>query len=236
MKVIRCDPPTQRLVGLGGIGDAARVELRSNNFKIEVAVDTCSIYTTQHSWRAFSADCSGDEVSLPAGLASDGPTLAFWERSMGYGLYCLVLTSQYSEAPAASQISVMLQIEESALVALIDGGDSRTVTRVDPVTIDGSTSYDPDLASWLSQGLTYTWFCSSRIDAEQDSGSSSSEESSGLSGAYCDVINDATSDVIEVPEGSLTPNHIYNITLVVSQAQREAGSMTQMVRTSCIFT
>ena len=239
-----------------------RVEIRSNKFKIEVAVDTCSIYTTQHTWRAYSENCSSDagQVSFPAGMATDGPTLAFPERSLAYGLYCLELTSEYVGVPASSQIAVMLRIEESALVAIIDGGDSRTVTILDPVTIDGSTSYDPDVSGLLSPDLTYEWFCSARVslysfvvicvlivmttqcfrillqpDEERESGSSSSSSSSEEEAVtqylnyYCDVISGTTTDVIEVPASTLTPNFIYNITLVVTQDERESGSMTQMV-------
>lgn len=74
-----------------------------------------------------------------------------------------------------------------------------------------------------------------QFDFERDSGSSSSsiEDVIQPASAYCDVISNSTSDVIEVPEQSLTQNHVYNITLVVSQGGRERGSMTQMVRLTC---
>ena len=57
-----------------------------------------------HLWRVFSDTCGGNstEVTLPQSVADDSPTLAFshWQlESIAYGVYCLRLTSRYTNVP-----------------------------------------------------------------------------------------------------------------------------------------
>ena len=155
---IRCDAPEQSVVG-----GADRRELKSTNFKVEVRVDACNRYQTLHRWHVYNDSCDVcTRVTLPPSMADTSPTLTFSQRHLDhftYGFYCLRLTSSFDQLPVETSIDVRLEIYASRLVAMIDGGDSRAVTNEDAIEIDGSTSYDPDLPSYVNQHLQYTWFC-----------------------------------------------------------------------------
>ena len=152
------------------IGSQDRLEYKSSDFKVEVRVDTCLRYRAAHLWRVFNDTCGGNstEVTLPQSVADDSPTLAFshWQlECIDYGVYCLRLTSRYTNVPVEASIDVMLTLQASDLVAIIDGGGSRTVTNQDEIVIDGSTSFDPDLPSYVNQHLAYAWRCEANVSA-----------------------------------------------------------------------
>lgn len=167
MEDLLCDPPEQTVVG--SVFNRRR-ELKSSDFKIEVDVSECDRYATIHHWNVYTGDdCdTGSDISLPNSIDLDVPTVTLTERVLDYGIYCFRLTSEFETKPVETHVDIVVEIVHSDLVAIIDGGNSRTVTNVDDLLIDGSTSYDPDLPSYaVDHNLSYTWFCSASVSQYQ---------------------------------------------------------------------
>ena len=91
---------------------------------------------------------------------TDLAPFAFPSANQSYDLQVVVIDA-FGLRNAAT---VELQVGQSELIAVIDGG-SRSIGVSENLTLDASSSYDPDIGS--SSGIHFNWYCSS---SSSDSG------------------------------------------------------------------
>jgi hypothetical protein len=76
-----------------------------------------------------------------------------------------VITSARSSSQSSttgSSASIFAVVAKGNIVARISGGDSRSVSVGEVVTLDAADSYDEDMADdvvWTATGLHFTWSC-----------------------------------------------------------------------------
>ncbi|XP_063951182.1 sperm receptor for egg jelly-like isoform X5 [Lytechinus pictus] len=91
------------------------------------------------------------QVTIPGGI-------------LPYGTHSLNLKAETrkkasEEIIVEEHIATQLEIQPSSLVAVINGGASRSHGVCSSLIVDGSTSYDPDVTDGSSSDLTFLWYC-----------------------------------------------------------------------------
>jgi len=129
-------------------GEAALQTTRPQVLALQalVSAPTCGTDLVQYTWSSEPALTLGDPhaavLFLPANTLAAGTTY--------------VMTVAVKRGQAEATASVTVEVVAQALVAMIAGGDFRTVAILSEFTMDGSASYDPDAPTELP---TYTWSC-----------------------------------------------------------------------------
>ena len=120
-----CAPPVLKLTAT-----SERHEVRSLAMKVEVTVENCNVYETAHQWYIYRSSCdSEDQVKLPTSVGILTPSLSLPARTLDYGKYCFNMTSQYLRTPATSSITIMVEVHDTPLKALIAGGSRRLMPK-----------------------------------------------------------------------------------------------------------
>ena len=155
-----CDPPVLYITG-----DQRRTEFRSNSVQVEVKVDTgqCVRYHIMYQWTLFKNDCGSDVINID-NLQTTAPYLIIPALSLLYGNYCLYFSAEYSVVGAKADVEIILNIKDSALQALIDGGSMRQFYEGQEIILDGSMSYDPDVTKGVTSHLSYKWTMSKEVN------------------------------------------------------------------------
>nr|XP_006822225.1 PREDICTED: polycystin-1-like [Saccoglossus kowalevskii] len=208
-----CQEPTLTLIG----SYHRRIE-RSNNIFIEYDIDLhqCIQYTTTYDWKVFATNdvhCRNLEDLEPVDLQrltiTTLPHLNLKSHSLDYGEYCIQFTVSFKDTPHVSVESSRLNVVDSPLVAIINGGRLRTISALDKLTLDASESYDPDERFKEQSILNYEWNCTV-------------QQVQCLSETVTDMI-------VEIPAGFLTGGSSYIFELVVSKPGRTSGTSKQTV-------
>ena len=134
--------------------------------EFEMIIDSCMVNVLNHEWKVYRDSCGpilGEEETLPNNVTTTTPSLVIPARTLRYGQHCVVFTSQFNMVDTYSKVHIDLSIMFSALVAIIEGGSTRTMARADTIILDGSQSFDPDRQREEDQMLEYTWLCSARV-------------------------------------------------------------------------
>lgn len=157
---IKCQTPSIKHAGKSEV----RV-MRSRPVELEFQVDTlgCRINPLFYQWQIFNtSSCVGDPVTFPANVMFGSPTLLIPGWTMDYGNYCIKFITGYENFPFRILESIKLSVLESRLKAIIEGGNARLYPVLQPLILNGSESYDPDLnVGNSSNSQTYKWSCTS---------------------------------------------------------------------------
>jgi hypothetical protein len=161
IKVQTVDVPTVRPVGSNEV-TISRSEALS--LHAVASWSPCVNLTSLSSQVQFS--WSSNVAGLVLGSSKGTPTLTVPALSMAIGTYSFALFAWVNYANTSSTsinstISYTVTVVDSGLVAKINGGTLREVSRLSPFTLDATSSYDPDLASGSSPltGMSFIWSC-----------------------------------------------------------------------------
>ncbi|EQC28549.1 hypothetical protein SDRG_13627 [Saprolegnia diclina VS20] len=172
-------------------------------------------------WTATAVDASTN-ATVPVRLANtavDPRYFVLSPNALSTNLnYTLRITAFYASAPAVTSADVVvISVLASPLVAQFAGG-SHVVGALDPITLNASTSYDPDQADRV---LQYAWSC---LDVTPVLNTTTNMTSS--SGGVCwNPMTDAAisfvgvnGPVVTLPPGSFAAPKILRFTVVVTLA------------------
>nr|XP_056718285.1 polycystin family receptor for egg jelly [Euleptes europaea] len=139
------------------------------------------------------------------------------------GLYLFNFTVKLIAVDALESVegsdSVFVQIGPGSLVAVIAGGNFRTVGFSDQWTLDGSYSYDAE-AALPSERVTFTWYCTKQ---KSDYVSMTLSLKGKCRPDQVDLKWTSSSDAVQtVPPETLQENTVYYFCLVVQKGGRTA--------------
>ena len=148
-------------------GSATRTIPRGRAFELGMSISTrpCTAYTSISKWTLYSsASCSGaqnNEYPLPSSVTTNTQTLLIPKAILPYGSYCAIYENSFNHTPVVVKANVSVTITESALQAVLVGGDSSVIGAGSELDLDASGSNDPDDTPGTT--LTYSWACTVSI-------------------------------------------------------------------------
>ena len=158
IKELECAVPT-----LDADGSTNRIATRASDVELSVRVSNviCSAYTSVNKWTLYIASSCSAALTNKYPLASDitttTPSLNIPGKRLPYDTFCAVFEHSYKNTPVTYSVSFNLTIIESALIAIITGGDTKDVGEGSELQLDASESHDPDNTTGTT--LSYTWAC-----------------------------------------------------------------------------
>ncbi|XP_022082101.1 polycystic kidney disease protein 1-like 1 [Acanthaster planci] len=150
-----CRPPVMDIVGTD-----PRTVRHSEDIRIEaeVAIDCEITNLAFYSWSVTHAQ-NGSAVALQQDQASlNQRTLHIPRWDLPYGHYMFALNVVMNGTIVHAQDSVSLEVTQSPLMSVIEGGTRRYFSSDMTVTLNGSFSYDPDDHN-DNTNLRYNWTC-----------------------------------------------------------------------------
>nr|XP_039263739.1 uncharacterized protein LOC120339640 [Styela clava] len=132
---------------------------RSKPLRLEADVNlNCSfLATVNYQWRVYIDELNTIEVELND-VVTTNRILELEPRTLSYGIYYFIINVSVSETILFGSSKEKIGVVPSNLVAMIDGGNVRTIARATNVTIDASSSYDPDYPD-NNEDLIFGWKC-----------------------------------------------------------------------------
>lgn len=111
-------------------------------------------------WRIQKLDLSPFSISdEPELLVYDTLELNIGPKLLLAGLKLVVFELRVTGVELAARDFAFLQVEQSALVASIAGGTEVIRSLNKPISVDASSSYDPENEDETSLGLNFAWSC-----------------------------------------------------------------------------
>ncbi|XP_062977569.1 polycystin-1-like [Elgaria multicarinata webbii] len=154
-----CESPTVKLV------DPLSMISKSyaSYFEADVDLRRCTAYRALYWWEIFrTSSCEHlsktNLVSLPH-VDMLTPRLVLPKLSLDVGSHCLRFTVSLEYTPLAQMVSSNFTVLSSKLIPIIQGGSWRRWTAKQDLVLDGSKSYDPDMAVDADSSLAYQWDC-----------------------------------------------------------------------------
>ncbi|XP_071488265.1 polycystin-1-like protein 1 [Diadema antillarum] len=149
-----CSAPSLGLVG----GSSRTVKFSEPvRVEIEISIDCDITDETVYRWMLFHAD-NGSRLMLDPHHASlRKRTLYIASHVVPLGQYQVTLEVRMNNTIVYAQVSLTLTIVESPLVAVVEGGTTRTIDSKMPVYLNGGFSFDPDHPN--DADLRYNWTC-----------------------------------------------------------------------------
>ncbi|XP_052069619.1 polycystin-1-like isoform X1 [Mytilus californianus] len=223
---LHCDTMT---VAKGGQSEKIRKKSSTSTFEVTVDKKGCTSYTLKYDWKVYnsSTGCAGtlnNQVTLNSATVTNTPKLML-DSSHDIGSYCVQLTTWYDDTPLIQTIGYNLTVMDSDLIAIIAGGSKLKYPQSDPITVDGSGSFDPDSSSTV---LQYSWACS--VTYPLDAGLFTTLPT-GYTDA-CATVGTSSSSTVTMTTANLLSGETYTITLTVSASGRTSGNFTQEIEIS----
>ncbi|XP_078257383.1 polycystin-1 [Rhinoraja longicauda] len=183
-------------------------------FQADVDLRGCTAYRAHYLWEAFNdTGCRRpSRLDLPA-VDTTKPLLALPRLALPLGTHCLQFTVALAGTPLQRKVAAVVQVVQSRLVPIINGGAQRSWASLRDLVLDGSQSYDPDCPTEEGTRLLYHWDCQST-----DQSTSLLIPTASCGGA-----------VVSIPGRTLVPGATYTFTLTVSKPGREEAHTSQMV-------
>ena len=171
-------------------------------------------------WRIISQTELGNSEPAEGTLVSQGTTdWTINRRSIPAGIYQVKFTASYKiGAPEFPQTRAafdfgFIEVTAAPVKAIIEGGSSVRWGSIDPVTVDGSLSYDGDIGPGNNSGLNFAWSCFQSED--------NASLSNNCFGSFVEH-EDTISTSITIDAGVLVAGKSYVIRLTVSKDERSA--------------
>ncbi|XP_063964557.1 polycystin-1-like protein 1 [Lytechinus pictus] len=141
------------------VGDSSRTINFSNPIKleIEVFIDCDITQETTYHWSLIDAVVGSPLLLDPMVASLDKRTLYIPSHVVPIGSYSVSAEVHMNNTIVYSRTSLSLTIRESLLIAVIEGGTTRTIDRNTLAYINGGFSIDPDHPS--DSNLQYNWTC-----------------------------------------------------------------------------
>ena len=169
-------------------------------------------------WRLISEMELAASESAEGTLVSQGTTeWTINRRSIPVGIYQVKFTASYKIGdPEFPQTLIafdfgFIEFIAAPVKAIIEGGSSVRWGSIDPVTVDGSLSYDGDIGPGNLTGLNFAWSCLQE----------NITMSSNCFGSFVGVVS-AMSSVITIDPGKLDVNKSYVLRLDLTKDTRSS--------------
>ncbi|NP_999802.1 receptor for egg jelly 2 protein precursor [Strongylocentrotus purpuratus] len=211
--------------------DAPRPAVHLGTFNIHISAhmelnEKCIDPMTSHfEWWIFTSTVDDDVVTAFEKITHTSQ-VTIPSGTVPCGVYSLNVKAQThlkssGEVTGEEQIFTRLEIQPSPLVAVIKGGASRSHGVSSNLTVDGSTSYDPDVPLGSSSNLTFMWYC---VVVSPDIMYSSLDEAIQNTDDACfedeGIMMNSTSSMIEVIANKLNADVTMNFWLNISKEGR----------------
>eukprot|EP00079_Xenopus_tropicalis_P017901 XP_004918536.2 PREDICTED: polycystin-1-like [Xenopus tropicalis] len=207
--MVKCKQPKAQLLG------APAKMPRSLGGQIEVSVDLrgCTEYKVIYLWEFYKgSNCSSNQLSIPK-LDISSPLLTIYGHTLDIGLYCLLMTVKLQGTSLSHQVTHLLTVTPSPLVAVIHGGTKRIWPVERDLVLDGTASHDPDLADGVKEtSLEYEWSSDPMIEEPA-----------------CMLPSLPSISQVSVSLPALCADSTYIFTLTVKKPGREPATAKQMV-------
>ena len=154
------DQLTCAMATMNRIGQSLRSISKAKPIMFEVDIERagCSDYNLAYTWSVSSGSSCSASTLTPVtltGVTLDTAKLTLIGGKLDYGTYCVTIEAAYTATPLSDSVSFDLNVTMSTLVAVETGGQVAQRPTGSDITIDGSSSYDPDNSATLS----YAWAC-----------------------------------------------------------------------------
>ena len=197
--------------------------LRSERLVLEPTVTVCGGAATGGlSWQ-WSASVegtgarAGEEISLQDSSSRSLVVEANMLPSNETVVFSVSATATGGGTPGTS--AVLVVVKATPLVASISGGASASRGQEDDLSLDASSSYDPDATATSATALSYAWACT----GSSYPNGSAAPGCIGRDGGVV-VLQDASSSIAKVSNGTLRANHRYTFTVDVAADSRTAAT------------
>ena len=137
-----------------------QIEVRTYN-----KIDCQASLETRFTWKLTNVSCNGGDEESPVpltNLLTNTPGLFIPKRKLPYGCYKLNFKLNMTKVKGIVTCEKsFFKVVQSKLIAKIIGSSERVVGDGKNVTIDGSSSYDPDYGAEgeFDSKLKFYWFC-----------------------------------------------------------------------------
>ena len=158
-----CDPPV-----LSIIGGTTRSLQKSKWFYAEADIQyNCSTaaaisrWTVKHAQSTTSCLLDHSNLILAAvAVEQTSPLLEIPPTTFSVGWYCVLFSLVYGEDMEFSKtVGILLRVDSAPLIPVISGGEQRVVGSSQTITLDGSSTIDPDISFGQKSMLLYKWTC-----------------------------------------------------------------------------
>ncbi|GCC34843.1 hypothetical protein chiPu_0013320 [Chiloscyllium punctatum] len=190
------------------------IRARASYFEAKVDLRGCTAYQAHYHWELFEGTrCHGSAGVHLSTVDTGKPILALPKLALPLGAHCLQFTVDLVSTPLSQKVAAVIQVVQSKLLAIINGGSERTWANHQDLVLDGSKSYDPDVEKEEEAFLSYRWAC----EAEDQFTSP------------CIQPGISVGPVVTIPRNTLLPGATYLFTLTVTKPGKEAAHTTQLV-------
>ncbi|XP_043571141.1 polycystin-1 [Chiloscyllium plagiosum] len=190
------------------------IRARASYFEAKVDLRGCTAYQAHYHWELFEGTrCHGSAGVHLSTVDTGKPILALPKLALPLGAHCLQFTVDFVSTPLSQKVTAVIQVVQSKLLAIINGGSERTWANHQDLVLDGSKSYDPDVEKEEEAFLSYRWAC----EAEDQFTSP------------CIQPGISVGPVVTIPRNTLLPGATYLFTLTVTKPGKEAAHTTQLV-------
>ncbi|KAM4691206.1 LOW QUALITY PROTEIN: polycystin-1-like [Rhinophrynus dorsalis] len=151
---LKCEQPRVQLLGAPDIVSKAV----GGHFEVSVDLRGCTEYKAIYQWELHrGSNCYSDVMTL-ARVDTSNPLLTIHGHTLDIGSYCMLFTATLQETPLLHNVTHLLTVTHSPLVAQIHGGSKRTWPAEVDLVLDGTESHDPDLREEEKETeLEYEW-------------------------------------------------------------------------------
>jgi len=216
-----CKPPSINLSLSHDIEDPT-VIVKSQDFTVTSRIDIskgCKLNNTLEWEWYLSRLPEGGIYFEPRRAVTRGTTkytLTIRKQTLDYGIYYIEQRVGLSNTRFFHHNYGFLDIQRTPLQGFITGPSIVARGYTDILAIDVSTSYDPDVVPYNTDGMTFDWSCK-RVS---DDVNQPNQSVIGCFGTSLVELTQQQGPVLKLPVLKLMPNHRYNITVIVRKDTR----------------
>jgi hypothetical protein len=165
VKSAKFDVVSTPVVSVSFLGQHFVTVQRSAPLSLSVggSISSCGVVTRARPTYSWSLeDITAGTVTSITSASKDPSRLtisSFSLESLKSYSVTVLASAVVGSAEISSYASVQVYVAQATLVAIIAGGQFQTLTQGKALIVDGSGSYDPDLATARSSGLRFLWSC-----------------------------------------------------------------------------
>lgn len=234
-----CSVPSVKIPGLTKrISTVVSIQ-RSRSYTIKGKVLDISCIskdaTYAFKWTVTPTDGQGNAIGSEITVNNHSSQVNLPKNSLSYGVHIVRFVVSIGDVAANLTTSDfgLIKIVATPLVASIVGGNLVRKGFSQPIRLDASRSYDPDVGRSDYEGMTFTWLC--RVQGEnwpsQNLTSLPVVSQTPSSGAGCfgtgvgRLENQDNPMVMTVRAGVLTVNRKYQFVVLVSKDERTSRAV-----------
>ncbi|XP_053577991.1 polycystin-1-like [Bombina bombina] len=153
VRTLPCEQPRAQLLG----GPSSINRAVGAIFEVDVDLRGCTGYSAIYQWDVYQGPvCSIAKLKLPQRNTAS-TLLTIPGHTLDIGFHCLLFTVTLQGIALSHNVTHLLLVTNSPLVAKIHGGSYRTWPVQMDLILDGRESHDPDQRDGEESALQYEW-------------------------------------------------------------------------------